>query len=85
MTDQNDNLDELEQEVLAFIKRRESSRDSQEEQPLLSDELSDIAEVWNTFELLDKNGNLDIAFTKEGLHVSPEGYKVISKIIKKYL
>ncbi len=55
MTDQIEKLDELEHEVLDFIRRREFSRESQEEFSLLSDELSDIAEIWNDFELLDKN------------------------------
>lgn len=35
--------------------------------------------------LLDKNGNLKIEYTKEGLHMSDEGYEIITKYIKKYV
>ena len=35
--------------------------------------------------LIDKNDNLDILYTKEGLHISEDGYDIITKEIKKYL
>ena len=35
--------------------------------------------------LEDKDGNLKINYTKEGLHMSDEGYDVITKKIKEYL
>ena len=36
-------------------------------------------------ELVDKDGNLNIDYTKDGLHMSEEGYEVITKKLKKYL
>jgi len=36
-------------------------------------------------ELIDKDGNLDKQYTVEGLHISYEGYEVITKILKPYL
>lgn len=36
-------------------------------------------------ELVDKEGNLKLEYTKEGLHMSDEGYKVITKKLKKYV
>lgn len=35
--------------------------------------------------LLDKDGNLKIEYTKEGLHMSDEGYEFITKYIKKHV
>lgn len=35
--------------------------------------------------LLDDNGNLNIDYTKEGLHLVDEGYDVVTKEINKYL
>ena len=35
--------------------------------------------------LLDDNGNLNIDYTKEGLHLVDEGYDVVNKEINKYL
>ena len=35
--------------------------------------------------LIDKDGNLKLEYTNEGLHISDEGYKVITKVIKKYI
>lgn len=36
-------------------------------------------------ELQDESGNLKLEYTKEGLHISDEGYEVITKILKKYM
>ena len=36
-------------------------------------------------ELRDEDGNLKLEYTKEGLHISDEGYEVITKILKKYI
>lgn len=36
-------------------------------------------------ELVDKNGNLKLEYTKEGLHMSDEGYKIVTKKLKKYV
>ena len=36
-------------------------------------------------ELLDNDGNLKLEYTKEGLHMSDEGYKVITSKLKKVL
>ena len=35
--------------------------------------------------LLGKDGNLKLEYTKEGLHMSDEGYKVVTKKLKKYI
>ena len=35
--------------------------------------------------LKDKDGNLKLEYTKEGLHISNEGYEVITKELKKYM
>ena len=35
--------------------------------------------------LEDKDGNLKLEYTKEGLHMSSEGYEVITKELKKYM
>lgn len=35
--------------------------------------------------MLDEDGNLNLEYTREGLHMSDEGYQVITKELKKYL
>ena len=35
--------------------------------------------------LLDDDGNLDIDYTKEGLHLIDDGYEVVTKCVEKYL
>jgi len=35
--------------------------------------------------LIDKEGNLKIEYTKEGLHISDEGYEFITKELEKYI
>lgn len=35
--------------------------------------------------LVDKEGNLNIDYTKEGLHITDEGYKVITKELESYI
>ena len=35
--------------------------------------------------LKDKDGNLKLEYTKEGLHMSDKGYEVITKELKKYM
>jgi len=35
--------------------------------------------------LEDKDGNLKLEYTKEGLHMSDKGYEVITKELKKYM
>ena len=35
--------------------------------------------------LEDKDGNLKLEYTNEGLHMSDEGYEVITKELKKYM
>lgn len=35
--------------------------------------------------LLDENGNLKIEYTTDGLHISEEGYKIITNELKKYM
>lgn len=35
--------------------------------------------------LLDKDGNLKLEYTNEGLHINPNGYKIITREIKKYI
>ena len=35
--------------------------------------------------LLDEDGNLKLEYTNEGLHISPDGYKVITNKIKEYI
>ena len=36
-------------------------------------------------ELRDEDGNLKLEYTKEGLHMSDDGYKIITKKLKKYV
>lgn len=36
-------------------------------------------------DLIDKNGNLKLEYTKEGLHISDKGYKKITNILMKYI
>ena len=36
-------------------------------------------------ELTDKNGNLKLEYTVEGLHISDEGYKKITNVLSKYV
>lgn len=36
-------------------------------------------------ELIDEDGNLKLDYTKEGLHISDEGYEKVTEIIKKYI
>lgn len=44
------------------------------------------AEYINMYDkLTDENGNLKLEYTIDGLHISPEGYKVITKSIMKYI
>lgn len=61
MTEHFEKLDELEQEVLAFIRRRESDRETAGSVSQLSDELSDIAETWNALELVDQSEFAELA------------------------
>ena len=35
--------------------------------------------------LIDKDGNLNIEYTKEGLHMSDQGYEVITNILNRYI
>ena len=35
--------------------------------------------------LEDKDGNLKLEYTREGLHMSDKGYEVITKELKKYM
>ena len=35
--------------------------------------------------MLDENGNLDLSYTREGLHLSPQGYEVVARNLKQYL
>lgn len=57
----------------------------------LNKELKKIAEEENiTYinlydDLLDDDGNLDIDYTTDGLHISDDGYEVITNKIKKYI
>ena len=40
----------------------------------------------NMYDLLkDENGNLKLEYTQEGLHMSDEGYEVITSELKKYV
>ena len=48
-------------------------------------EKNDITYIDMYSDLIDEEGNLDIDYTKEGLHLSDEGYKVVTKKLKKYL
>ena len=36
-------------------------------------------------ELIDKNDNLNLEYTKEGLHMSSRGYEVITNVLRKYI
>lgn len=57
----------------------------------INDELKQISEKSNiTYinlydEIVDKEGNLKIEYTKEGLHISEKGYEKITTILKKYI
>lgn len=35
--------------------------------------------------MVDEDGDLKLEYTREGLHMSDEGYQVITKELKKYL
>ena len=35
--------------------------------------------------LVDKDGYLDKKYTDDGLHLNDEGYKVVTKVFKKYM
>ena len=35
--------------------------------------------------LVDENGNLDIRYTKDGLHLNDEGYKIVTEVLSKYM
>ena len=35
--------------------------------------------------LTDENGDLNLKYTVDGLHISDEGYKIITKVIMKYI
>ena len=36
-------------------------------------------------QLLDENGNLDLKYTRDGLHMNSEGYKKVTEILKPYI
>ena len=36
-------------------------------------------------ELVDENDNLKLEYTKEGLHLTDEGYKKITDVLTKYI
>lgn len=46
---------------------------------------NDITYVDVYSELVDENNNLNINYTKEGLHLNDEGYKVVTKVLKQYI
>lgn len=46
---------------------------------------SDLVYIDLYNELIDEDGNLKEEYTKEGLHMSDEGYEVITTILKKYM
>ena len=35
--------------------------------------------------LIDEDGNMKLEYTREGLHLSDEGYKVVTKELSKYI
>ena len=37
------------------------------------------------YDLLDKDGNLNLDYTEEGLHITDKGYKVITDVLKPYV
>ena len=47
--------------------------------------LEKLDSVLDDYTLTDKDGNLKLDYTKEGLHMSDEGYKVVTKKLKKYI
>ena len=82
MTEKNRPLDNFEEEALAFIRQRESDRDSERDSErdsagqdlsLISGAASDVADIWNTFELLDAN-SVDEMIAAE-IAVVPEPYE----------
>ncbi len=50
---------------------------------LASEEDTVYIDVYNN--LLDDDGNLDLDYTVEGLHLSNDGYEVVTDILKKYI
>lgn len=57
----------------------------------VNDKLSILCESLNTAyidlhsKLADKNGDLKLCYTKEGLHISPEGYLAMAEKLKPYI
>lgn len=50
---------------------------------LAKDEKITYVDLYN--KLVDDDGNLNISYTKDGLHISSEGYKFITKELMKYI
>ena len=50
---------------------------------LAKDEKITYVDLYN--KLIDDDGNLNISYTKDGLHISSEGYKFITKELMKYI
>lgn len=50
---------------------------------LVKDEKITYVDLYN--KLVDDDGNLNISYTKDGLHISSEGYKFITKELMKYI
>ena len=46
-------------------------------------EFNDVVDLYN--KLIDDDGNLNISYTKDGLHISSEGYECITKELMKYI
>ena len=50
---------------------------------LAKDEKITYVDLYN--KLIDDDGNLNISYTKDGLHISSEGYECITKELMKYI
>ena len=50
---------------------------------MAKDEKITYVDLYN--KLIDDDGNLNISYTKDGLHISSEGYECITKELMKYI
>lgn len=69
-----------------MVKNRKNSmiRKINDELKLMSSDL-DFTYINMYDKLTDEDGNLKLEYTKEGLHMTEEGYEVITKVIKSYI
>lgn len=80
---ENDEEDKVDSGVVGNRNNDDIKKVNVEYKKICKDEKVNYVDVFD--KLADENGNLDIDYTKEGLHLSDEGYEVLTNCIKKYL